>query len=290
MSENNELIPKWREWLNQLFSENENPAEDGSAQERVRFAAEELDAQTFSIIASVLKLREMAARDIMIPRNRMVAIGLNEPVEDVLQTMLSAPQHSRFPVFSADTSDIKGIVHAKDVLQWVDPKRDLSDFNLRDLMREEFVVHKEMDLLRLLQTFKEKKNHMAIVKNEYGDVVGLVTIEDVLEEIVGDIQDEHDTDREEELIEWHEDGSFAIDGTVPVVEFNRSVEAKCEFPNGDFVAFSNDEFDTMNGVLVNEFKRIPALAEEIQMQGFSFRVVEADDRRVKQFHVRRIDA
>ncbi|NNM52625.1 MAG: CBS domain-containing protein [Pseudomonadales bacterium] len=235
-----------------------------------------VDAEALSIIESTLQVSERLVREIMVPRAQMVSIRDDEPLQDFLPLLLETA-HSRFPVLADDDSDeVVGILFAKDLL-----RRLLVDhqdkFQLKDYLRPALYVPETMHLDRLIREFRVKQSHMAIVVNEYGGVVGLVTLEDALEQIIGDIADEHDQQDEEEdaLIREISPGEFIVQAITPLDEFNECFETH----------FSNHDFDTIGGIITNAFERLPLRDESIQLGGLNFLVLAADSRMLRQLKV-----
>ncbi len=233
-----------------------------------------LDADALAMIEGVLNVSDMQVREVMVPRSQMIVIKENESPDVFLPVMVDSA-HSRFPVIGDNRDEIEGVILAKDVLAYFG-ERDLGGgkkskvrFNLRDLLRPAVVVPESKRLNVLLKDFRANRNHMAIVVDEYGGVAGLVTIEDVLEQIVGDIEDEHDFD-DDVFIVHHSDTKFTLKALTPVDDFNEYFETK----------FSDDEFDTIGGLLMNKFGRLPKRGESAELDRFQFTVLRADSRRI----------
>ncbi len=234
-----------------------------------------VDAEALSIIESTLQVSERQVREIMVPRAQMVSIRDDDPLQDFLPLLLETA-HSRFPVLADDDSDeVVGILFAKDLL-----RRLLVDhqdkFQLKDYLRPALYVPETMHLDRLIREFRVKQSHMAIVVNEYGGVVGLVTLEDALEQIIGDIADEHDhEDEEDALIREISPGEYIVQAITPLDEFNAYFETN----------FSNHDFDTIGGIITNAFERLPLRDESIRLGGLNFLVLAADSRMLRQLKV-----
>jgi len=233
-----------------------------------------LDADALAMIEGVLNVSDMQVREVMVPRSQMIVIKENESPDVFLPVMVESA-HSRFPVIGDNRDEVEGIILAKDVLAYFG-QRDASNekdsrvrFNLRDLLRPAVVVPESKRLNVLLKDFRANRNHMAIVVDEYGGVAGLVTIEDVLEQIVGDIEDEHDFD-DDAFIVRHSDGKFALKALTPIDDFNEYFETQ----------FSDDEFDTIGGLLMSKFGRLPKRGESADLGKFHFTVLRADSRRI----------
>jgi len=233
-----------------------------------------LDADALAMIEGVLNVSNMQVREVMVPRSQMVVIKENESPDVFLPVMVDSA-HSRFPVIGDNRDEVEGIVLAKDVLAYFGEKNSDSKnksgarFNLRDLLRPAVVVPESKRLNVLLKDFKANRNHMAIVVDEYGGVAGLVTIEDVLEQIVGDIVDEHDFD-DDVFIMRHSDKKFTLKALTPIDEFNEYFDT----------TFSDSEFGTIGGLLMNKFGRLPKRGENAELDQFRFTVLRADSRRI----------
>lgn len=228
-----------------------------------------LGQEALAMMEGVLRMSETRVRDVMIPRSRMVVLNRNDELDTMLATITSS-SHSRFPVIVDDRDEVVGIVLAKDFLQYMGI-RDGSEFNLRDILRPAVFIPESKRLNVLLREFRSNRNHMAVVADEYGGVAGLVTIEDVLEEIVGEIEDETDVDDDDENpIEEMEPGLFRVQGLTPIEEFNQRFGAQLEV----------DEFDTLGGLLASRFGYLPKPDEHIRLAGFLFRVEQSDKRRI----------
>lgn len=233
-----------------------------------------LDSDALTMIEGVLDVSDMQVRDIMVPRSQMVVVEEDQSPEVFLPVMVESA-HSRFPVVGDNRDDIKGVILAKDILAFYAERdatasaEDEVKFSLRDLLRPAVFIPESKRLNVLLKDFRSNRNHMAIVVDEYGGVAGLVTIEDVLEQIVGDIEDEHDFD-EDVFIVRHSDEKFTLKALTPVDEFNEYFHA----------SLSDEEFDTLGGLLMQEFGRLPGRGEQCSLGRFQFKVLRADSRRI----------
>jgi magnesium and cobalt transporter len=236
-----------------------------------------LDADTLRMLEGVLSVNAQTIADVMVPRAQMTLISLQQSFPDILAIAMESG-HSRFPVMEeSDSETVVGILLAKDLLKCVAANQIPCD--LRTLLRPARLVPESKRLSELLKDFRHHRAHMAVVVNEYGGIAGLVTIEDVLEEIVGPIDDEHDAeDKPETFVEYQPDGSALVRALIPIAEFNQSFDA----------LFSDDDRDTMGGLLVQAFGHLPEIGEDITLDGFRFEVVEADDRRLHALRVSRI--
>lgn len=230
-----------------------------------------IDEDARNIMEGALSVSDMQVRDIMIPRAQMTVIKVDADRDEALPQIIHAA-HSRYPVIDDSLDNVVGILLAKDLLSLV-LDRD-AEFDLRKLMRPAVVVPESKRLNVLLREFRQNRNHMAIVIDEYGGVAGLVTIEDVLEEIVGEIEDETDTD-EGRNIRRISPTDFFVQAQTPIEDFN-------DYFN---VAFSDDEFDTIGGLVVNAFGHVPSRNETTAFNGFEFKVVNADQRRLLSLRV-----
>lgn len=267
----------WIERVTQLFSS--EPTSRRDLIMIIRTAAERslLDAEALGIIEGALQVSEMQARDIMIPRSQVVLLRVDDAPKDFLPVVIES-QHSRFPVIGDDFDDVKGILHAKDLLPLA-LRDSLDGFKLRDLIREAPVIPESKRLNVLLTEFRANRNHMAIVVDEYGSVAGVVTIEDVLEQIVGEIEDEHDV-HDESFIKQLDATSWTVKAGTPIEDFNEVFATD----------FSDEEFDTIGGIVLQRFGHLPRREETVLLDGFRFRVLNADSRRIRLLHMTRLTA
>lgn len=231
-----------------------------------------LDSEALTMIERVLSVSEMQVRDIMIPRTQMVVIQQGAKWEEMLPIIIESG-HSRFPVVGENRDDVIGILLAKDLLTHVSLGGQQA-FNVVHIMRPAVFIPESKRLNVLLREFRASRNHMAIVVDEYGGVAGLVTIEDVLEQIVGDIADEHDID-EDIFIKKHSDNAYLLKALTPIEEFN-------EYFGTDF---SDEEFDTIGGLVMQPFGHLPKPGETIQIGRFTFRVLHSDSLRIHLLHL-----
>ena len=225
-----------------------------------------LDADALSMIEGVLQVSEMTVRDIMIPRAQMDVVSIDDDPPEFLPLVLET-KHSRFPVIGESKDDVIGILLAKELLNFF---RSPESFNLRDTLRPAVFVPESKRLNVLLREFRANRNHIAIVVDEYGGVSGLVTIEDVLEQIVGDIEDEYDFDESEDNIIAEANGRFRVKAQTEIGDFNDRFGTD----------FADDEFDTVGGLVLQSFGRLPKRGESTTIGNFRFRVVRADSRRL----------
>jgi magnesium and cobalt transporter len=230
-----------------------------------------LDADALSMIEGVLQVSEMTVRDIMIPRAQMDVVSADDDPAEFIPLVLET-KHSRFPVIGESKDDVVGILLAKELLAYY---RDPEGFDLRDTLRPVVFVPESKRLNVLLRDFRANRNHIAIVVDEYGGVSGLVTIEDVLEQIVGDIEDEYDFDESEDNIIAEADGRHRVKAQTEIGDFNAHFGTD----------FADDEFDTVGGLVLQAFGRLPKRGDATTVGGLRFRVVRADSRRLYTLEV-----
>lgn len=224
-----------------------------------------MDADSLSMIEGVLQVSEMQVRDIMIPRSQMDVIDISHPPEKFIPFVIETA-HSRFPVIEDDKNDVIGILLAKDLLKYYAG----DDFEIRDMLRPTVFIPESKRLNVLLKEFRGSRNHIAIVVDEYGGVSGMVTIEDVLEQIVGEIEDEFDFDETEDNIIQDKNGHYRVKASTEIEDFN-------EYFN---VNFSNEEFSTIGGLIIHAFGHLPKRDEKITLEGFKITILRADSRKL----------
>lgn len=257
----------WLERLAQAFVHEPQNRQELLEVLREAHQNEVLDIEALSIIEGALQVSDMQVRDIMVPRSQMTTIKASQTPREFLPSVIEAA-HSRYPVIGESIDEVLGILLAKDLLPLV-LEADCERFNLKEVLRPATFVPESKRLNVLLREFRANRNHMAIVIDEYGGVSGLVTIEDVLEQIVGDIEDEHDVD-DDSFIKPLPSGDFLVKGLTPIEDFNE------HFTSG----FSDEEFDTVGGLVANAFGHLPKRNEVVELQGLRIRVLNADSRRV----------
>ena len=226
-----------------------------------------IDADAVSMMEGVLQVSDLAVRDLMVPRAQMDVIDIEQPLQEILEFVIQTA-HSRFPVFENKRDNIIGVLLAKDILKvMADENQDI-----RGLLRPAVFVPESKRLNVMLRDFRLNRNHIAMVIDEYGGVSGLITIEDVLEQIVGDIEDEHDIEEEDDNIlpMPHLDGQFRIRALTPLEQFNTAFE----------VSLSDEQVDTIGGYVTDHLGRVPRRGEAIELGGFRFDVQRADARQV----------
>ncbi len=232
----------------------------------------ELDTDEITMLRSVLEVSQTQVREAMIPRSQMVVIERDAPKEEILETIVESG-HSRFPVIGEDRDEVDGILLAKDVLSYFISTPDVV-FDVSRFIRTATVIPESKRLNTLLKEFRNSRNHMAIVVDEYGSTSGLVTIEDVLEEIVGEIDDEHDP-LEAEPIQEMADAHYLIRALTRIDAFNDYFKTK----------LLDEEYDTVGGLVIHELGRMPRRGERFAFDGFNFKVIQADRRRVHTLEV-----
>ncbi len=230
-----------------------------------------IDHDTRGMLEGVMEISEMRVRDIMIPRSQMVTIDRTNDL-DALVTLITDAHHSRYPVVSEDKDHVEGILLAKDLLRYLGSGS--AEFNIEEVIRPAVVVPGSKRVDRLLKEFREERYHMAIVVDEFGGVSGLITIEDILEQIVGEIEDEFDDEDEVEIRKLSKH-TYSIKALTTIEEFNTSFGTK----------FSDDEVDTIGGLVMTSFGHLPTRGEVVDIAGYSFKVTSADNRRVIQLQV-----
>ncbi len=239
----------------------------------------DIDAEEKSMLAGVLEVSETQVRDVMIPRSQMVVIDIEDDIDEMIRVIVESG-HSRFPVMGEDRDEVLGVLLAKDLLRYFG-RRAGQEVPIRKLLRPAAVIPESKRLNALLKEFRASHNHMAIVVDEYGGVSGLLTIEDVLEEIVGEIDDEHDPEEDAFIrSEGDRDGRpcFAVRALTRIEDFNEYFE--CEL--------SDEEYDTVGGLVMHELGRLPRRGESIDFGGFEFSVTKADKRRIGALRVQRL--
>ena len=262
-----------REWLSDLFSD--EPANLSDIVTVLKGAAERqlIDLDVLNIVVGALHVGEMHARDVMIPKSSLVVLNEDQELKELLPIIVES-RHSRFPVIGESLDDIKGILHAKDLLPLM-MEEERQKFSMKDCIRSASVIPESKRLNDLLQEFRSTRNHMAVVVDEYGQVSGVVTIEDVLEQIVGDIEDEHDVD-EDTLVTQIEPSIFHVKALMPIEDFNERFATN----------ISEEEFDTIGGIVLQAFGHMPERGEEIEVASINFEVLNADSRRVRLLRVK----
>ncbi|SET54696.1 magnesium and cobalt transporter [Nitrosospira multiformis] len=231
------------------------------------------DSDALSMIEGVIQVSEIQARDIMVPRSQMDVIDISDPPEKFIPDVIEKA-HSRFPVTENDKNNVIGILLAKDLLRYYAAEEE---FDVRDMLRPVVFIPESKRLNVLLRDFRTNRNHIAIVVDEYGGVAGLLTIEDVLEQIVGDIEDEHDFDEVEDNIVQTPSGHYRVKAITEIADFNERLGTE----------LNEADYDTIGGLVLHEFGRLPKRGESVIVGGFKFTVLRADSRRLHTLLVER---
>lgn len=226
-----------------------------------------INSETLDMIEGAILFSKMRVRDIMLPKNQMVCLNQNDDYSEIIK-IVTRSGHSRFPVTGEQSDEIIGILHAKDLLRYQQNNSD--SFNLLDNCRQVTFVPESKRLDSLLSEFRTNRNHMAIVVDEYGEISGFVTIEDIIEQIIGDIEDEFDID-EDAYIKTHLDNHYMVKAHTPIEEFNEQLHTN----------FSDETYDTIGGIVMNSFGYLPRRGEIITINEFEFKIINADARRIK---------
>lgn len=270
-----EMDPQPRSWLdrlNRLITREPQNHEQLIELLRDLVSKKVLDVDALGMMEGVLQVSEMKVRDIMVPRAQMVVVEHDATPKEFLPTVIQS-KHSRFPVIGENRDEILGILLAKDLLRF--SFSDKEKFNIHDILRPPIFIPESKRLNVLLREFRLTRNHMAIVVDEYGGIAGLVTIEDVLEQIVGEIEDEYDIDEEASNIKKLSDTQYTVKALTPVIDFNEYFGSN----------FSDHEFDTIGGLILKNFGRLPKRGESVKIKKFNFKVLHADNRRIRLLQV-----
>jgi magnesium and cobalt transporter len=233
-----------------------------------------VDSHSRSLIEGTMQLENLEVRDVMVPKTKMVLIQHDISTKDLLAVMVKSA-HSRFPILNAKEDKVQGVILAKDLLSHL-VSNQKKEFSYKEYLRPAILVPESKTLGALLRDFQQKRSHMAIVMDEYGEIAGLVTLEDVLEQIVGEIEDEHDFE-EDNIIDFGE-GRYLLKANTPLEEFNEFFDVSLEV--GDV--------DTVAGFVVSGFTYLPEQMDDIDLQGFNFKVLKTDSRRLHLLEVTKI--
>lgn len=271
----NQEKKSWLERLSHAFSGEPKNRQDLFAILNEAHENQIIDSDALHMIKGALKVSDMQVRQVMIPRAQMTVIPNDAVLEDILSIIVESG-HSRFPVIGEDKDEIEGILLAKDLVKFfTNSSENTSEtFVLTSFLRTPVVVPESKRVNILLNEFRTSRNHMAIIIDEYGGVAGLVTIEDLLEEIVGEIDDETD-EEEDPFIQMIDEKSYKINALITIDDFNEFFESK----------FTNDEFDTIGGMIVNSQGRLPEVSDQIAFGKFNFEVMSSDNRRLHQLRL-----
>jgi magnesium and cobalt transporter len=260
-------------WLRRLVGGGE-PRDRAELAEELREAGRRglIDAEALAMIEGVLAVAELQVRDIMVPRSQMVVVDRDDPPAKLLPIIVESG-HSRFPVIGEDRDQVVGLLLAKDLLRF-SGEGGSEEFDMREVLRPAVFVPESKRVNVLLKEFRDSRNHMAVVVDEYGGVSGLVTIEDVIEEIVGDIADEYDIE-EDQTIRREGERQYTVHALARIEDFNEYFGSE----------FSDEEFDTIGGLVMHQFGRLPKRNESVSIDGFDFKVLRADRRRIDLLRV-----
>ena len=260
-------LKSWLEKLSMAFINEPTSRDELISLLRAAQQRELLDDEALSIIEGAMAVSKMKTREIMVPRSQVVFVQLDMTPEEFLPLIIDSG-HSRFPVLDDGPDKVVGILMAKDLLPLA-LNRNNTRFNIRDNIRRYTAIPESKPVDVLLQDFREKRNHIAVVYDEYANISGIVTIEDVLEQIIGDIEDEYDI-HEDDFIKKHTDGSYTVKALTPIEDFNEHFGCH----------FSDKYVDTVGGVVLGQFGHLPKRDETVVVDGFNFKVLNADRRRI----------
>jgi len=265
----------WLEKISGVFSDEPDSLRD--IMEILRTAENKniIDADSLSIIEGAMQVTDMQVREVMIPRSQMITLKASQKPEDYIDSIIESA-HSRFPVIGDSTDDVIGILLAKDLLPLA-LSSELKKSKVSELLRPASIIPESKRLNQLLKEFKENRNHMAIVVDEYGGIAGLVTIEDILEQIVGEIEDEHDF-ADEVMIKAMDSGEYNVKALTPIDEFNEYFS----------VDLPDDEFDTIGGLALKQFGRLPRRGDSTKIGCFDATVLNADNRTIRLLKIEKL--
>lgn len=270
----NDHQKSWFERLAQAFHDEPRSRGDIIRLLETAVKSEVIDQDAFTIAEGALEVSEVQARDIMIPPSQMVVIRSEDDPKTTIRKVIDST-HSRFPVVGEEPDKILGVLLAKDLLPLLFKEKDIEVEDILSLLRPANFIPESKRLNVLLNDFRTKRYHMALVLDEYGSVSGLVTIEDVLEQIVGEIEDETDKLEEEDIKPTDEKGVFLVPALCTIEDFNEFFKAE----------LSEEEFDTIGGILVQQFGHVPSRDEELMFNKLHFKVIKSDGRRIKMIQV-----
>jgi len=267
--------PNWLERLSHLLMREPDDREQLIELLHASFEKSLIDADALAMIEGVLQVSETQVRDVMIPRSQMDVIDITQTPDEFIPFVIETA-HSRFPVIDDDKNDIIGILLAKDLLRYYAGE----DFDVRDMLRPAVFIPESKRLNVLLKEFRSNRNHIAIVVDEYGGVAGMITIEDVLEQIVGDIEDEYDFDETEDNIIRDTQGRYRVKALTEISDFNEVLGTE----------FSDEEFSTIGGLIVSQFGHLPKRGETITFNHLKFTALRADSRRLHSVLIEEVKA
>jgi len=262
----------WLKKLARCFSQQPQAASEEELQELIDASEQQglIDEEEGDMLQSILELDETILREIMVPRTAMVCADAEAPLSQILTTIIDSG-HSRIPIYQGNIDNIIGLVYAKDLLHFWG--RSFDTMTLDEVLRLPYLVPESKRVSELLKELRENRVHIAIVIDEYGGTSGLVTIEDMIEEIVGEIQDEYD--REEQWLVEQPDGSLLVDGRLNVEEFEQYFD----------IEIARQKFDTVSGYVVEQYGRVPAVGERVKVDGFTMLIVQSDQRAIRQMRI-----
>lgn len=268
MNEEHSTHKSWLDRLSQIL--HREPQNREQLMEILRLAASRdiLDNDALTMIEGVLAVSEIQVRDIMIPRSQMVVVDQSAPPKEFLPIIIES-QHSRFPVIGENRDEVIGILLAKELLRFTFSGEE--NFNIRNILRPAVFIPESKRLNVLLKEFRLSRNHMAIIVDEYGGISGLVTIEDVLEQIVGEIEDEYDIEDINTYIRKLSDNQYTVKALTPIDKFNEYFDEN----------FSDEDFDTIGGLIMQQFERLPKRGDTIRIGKCTFKILHADNRRIR---------
>lgn len=264
----------WHKWLRKTIDTSVLNYEELISELRQAQKNNILGTEALGMIEGVMQVDNLQVRDVMIPRSNIQFLQLDDSFHDILKVVMKAG-HSRYPVFDEDRDDVEGILLAKDLLKYVGNE---SSFDIDDVLRRPIIVPESQKLDILLSSFRNSRNHMAIVVDEYAGTSGVITIEDVLEQIVGEIDDEHDDVDDKLNIRAQKEGRFIVQANTEIEEFN-------EYFSADFKL---DKFDTVGGLVTKKLGKIPQQGEEVMLSPYQFKVLRSDARRVQLLEVHKL--
>ncbi len=264
----------WLGKLTQIFSDEPKTREDLLADLKDATDENVLDQEAFSIIEGAMQVADQQVRDVMIPRSQMVVVEADQTPKEFLPIIISSA-HSRFPVIGENPDDILGVLLAKDLLSLILEDNNLENFDIKQHVRKATFIPESKRLNVLLKEFRATRNHMAIVVDEYGGVSGVITIEDVLEQIVGQIEDEHDVEDDEGNIKPFDDNGYIVKALTPIEDFNEFFDT----------GMPDDDFDTIGGLVTQKFGHLPRKDETVEIDAVTFKILSADNRRIRLLQV-----
>lgn len=264
----------WQRWVRKTIDTSVLNHEELISELRQAQKNNILGTEALGMIEGVMQVDNLQVRDVMIPRSNIQFLQLDESFHDILKVVMRAG-HSRYPVFDEDRDDVEGILLAKDLLKYVGNEKS---FDIDDVLRRPIIVPESQKLDILLSSFRNSRNHMAIVVDEYAGTSGVITIEDVLEQIVGEIDDEHDDVDDKLNIRAQKEGRFIVQANTEIEEFN-------DYFSADFKV---DKFDTIGGLVTQKMGKIPQQGEEVMLSPYQFKVLRSDARRVQLLEVHKL--